>query len=174
VYLYWCYASAMEKARLHASFARSTGEVRHLLIVEKNGPAFTDLIWFSAGKEGDPPLFQGTLADSRQKADEYGQDSVENDGFTRTTDVQPPPEPLGHAVKLAKRLGHTYIFDSPVSAGMRERYNGKKIRLQDWESVQAKNGGSHKYAVTSSGITAAPQPSGETKHFPFADRTMEF
>jgi hypothetical protein len=159
----------MEITHWHASFLnQTTGKVRHLLIVERTGPAFTDLICFAAGKEGAEPLSQGTLDNSRQKADQWGKAWVESEGFTRTTDVQPPFEPLEHAVELAKRLGHVAI-DDPLfnSTG--------STPLSDWPGMKAENGGACKYAVTRRGIIAASQPPSEypdprsTRPFFFVD-----
>lgn len=168
----------MEKTYQLASFVSSeTGEVRHLLIEEVNGHAITDLILITGGKE--EKLFSGTEFESRQKADELGQAWAKRDGFTCAKQNEPPYEPLAHAVKLAMRLGHDAIYDPRlVQMDLRKpnRNPTGLVALKNWPGMQAKNGGTYKYAVTLMEILAEPVPQGYPKLTPgpdFAQQLLE-
>ena len=152
----------MKKTYKHASFLnQTTGRVRHILIDELTEQGFTDLIWFEPG--GEETVSSGTEFDSRQKAEDLGQMWVK-DGFTRAKEDRPLYEPLEHAVKLAERLGYDAIFDPTLKQTDPRKPNCNftgHVQLADWQGIQAKNGGSYKYAVTLGSIIAEPQlPSG--------------
>lgn len=153
----------MDKTIKYASFRnKGTGEVRHLLVVEVNGHAHTDLILFVAG--GGERLFSGTEYESRRKADELGQVWVKDEGFKWTDEDKPPYEPLETAVKLAMRLGHDAIYDPRlVQTDLRKsNFNATGlVQLKNWPGMHARNGGTHKYAVKPMSLVAEPQlPSG--------------
>jgi hypothetical protein len=136
-----------EKIVKCASFSHpNTGEVRHLLLELVNGHVQTDLILFVDGIESK--VFSGTEYESRKKADELGSDWANDEGFTWAQEDEPPCERLEHAIKLAMRLGHNKIYDFNAIV---------TVPLKDWPGVQAKNGGSYKYAVMPLGIVAKPQ-----------------
>jgi len=152
--------------------------VRHLLIDEMTGREFTYLIWFSAGKEGEP-LSQGTLDDSRQKADQQGKIWGKDEGFEEAKKDEPLYEPFEHAIKLALRLGRNTILDprlvQPDPHKPNCNFNGH-VQLKDWQGVQTKNGGNYKYAVTLKAILAELQPAegarvGPPMRFLFVDPT---
>lgn len=149
----------MEKTVQHSSFRnKETDEVRHLLIDEVNGRANVDLVLFTA--EGEEKIFSGTEYEARQKADELGHAWVKDEGFKRAKPDEPPYEPLESAVRLAMRLGHDAIYDPRlVQMDVRKpRFNAAGlIRLKEWTGMQAKNGGTYRYAVKMLQIAAEPQ-----------------
>ena len=82
------------------------------------------------------------------------------EGFTWSKDDAPPSEPLEHAVKLAKRLGHDAIYDRRlVQTDLRKPdFNPTGlVLLREWPGVRAKGGGSYKYAVTLTSLIGNPQ-----------------
>ena len=149
----------MERTIKYASFLnQATDEVRHFLIDEVDGHAFTDLVLFTAGRE--EKLHSGTDYESRQKADALGNAWVKHKGFKWASDEFPPYESFDSTVRLAMRLGHDAIYDPRlVQTDLRKpRFNATGlVLLKEWSEMHAKNGGTYKYAVTLNGIRAEPQ-----------------
>jgi hypothetical protein len=149
----------MKKTFQLASFCnRGTGEVRHLLIDELDGHAQTDLILLNARAEGR--LFSGTEYEVRQKTEELGRGWEKVEGFERAGDDKPPFESLEVAINLAMRLGHSAIYDPRLKQTDLRKPNRNLtgfVELKNWPGMQAKNGGSYRYAVKLMGIMAEPQ-----------------
>lgn len=124
-----------------------TGEVRHLVFVNRNGSAETELIQVSGGKEtsyGTRSEFANTA-----KAVDLG-DAWTAQGFSRVRHPDRAYESLAHVVALAKLLGYDRVVlpSDPIP---------QYIPLDQWNGVIRKPGGvPHEYAIDAGEIVAEP------------------
>jgi hypothetical protein len=145
-----------DKPRLLASLLRaSDNEARHLLLYFLRGSAETTLVKFTHGVE--TPLGNGTEYEMNQKGNDEIQAWV-TEGFK----IQPEGkvfERLPWTIALAKKLGHTIVYDPRLQQTNKLPFNATgAVPLDQWAGVPGKNGGGYLYALGNTHIHAQPTP----------------
>ena len=142
--------------RLLMSFVKaSDGEVRHLVQDIIDGSAKTEVFSFIRGVE--TLLGKGTEYETGQRANLAMLDWID-EGF-KQTDSEKAFEPLAYTVALAKRLGHTTVYDNRFKQMNRLPLNATgEVSLDQWPGLPGQNGGSYVYALSHLTIYAVAKP----------------
>ena len=142
---------AIQKIQLHATLVGGN-QVRHLLIDFVDGSHVTNLVQLSTGSEVQ--LATGTRYETSQKADEWARHLEINEGYKRLPPDKPASEPLESTIALAKRLGHTVLWDNRYKTAF--NLTGE-VLLDDWRGMTPKGSlGYYLYALDGLHILALP------------------